>query len=385
MKNFTVKISISVLLMMVALNAGGQNKGTYQVVQAMLEATKPQCAFNPDMKASDLSAWQQGVSKAMAELMCHPAMPEQVDAECVKKEQLGGYSRELWRYSPLEGCEASFIVLKPDNISKATPAVMCIPGSGGTMEAMCDTVASRRNWAMKIVKEGFVVVAVENACAGTQEDEGLAPGNFDYDTPSRVLLELGWSWLGYTSYCQRQVLQWMRAQPYIRADRICVAGFSLGTEPMMAIGALEPDIYAFVYNDFLCNTQERAIVMNKNGDSQSREFPNSIRHLIPNWWKYFNFPDIVASFAPRYVILTEGGLDRDFNLVKRAYELSGYPERVEMHHYAKYSDPSSRSSMEELPHNIDRETYFNLVNVDPRNHYFKAEFILPWLKRIMND
>ena len=34
-------------------------------------------------------------------------------------------------------------------------------------------------------------------------------------------------------------------------------------EPMMVLGVLDKDIYAFVYNDFLCQTQERAVVMTK--------------------------------------------------------------------------------------------------------------------------
>ena len=36
--------------------------------------------------------------------------------------------------------------------------------------------------------------------------------NYDYDVVSRFLLELGWSWLGYTSYLDMQVLNWMKAQ-----------------------------------------------------------------------------------------------------------------------------------------------------------------------------
>lgn len=60
----------------------------------------------------------------------------------------------------------------------------------------------------------------------------------------------------------------------------------------------------------------------KNG---IRPFPNTIRHLIPNFWNNFNFPDIVAAIAPRPLILTEGGLDRDLNLVRKAYEITGHP------------------------------------------------------------
>lgn len=104
-----------------------------------------------------------------------------------------------------------------------------------------------------------------------------------------------------------QVLNWMKAQSYIRKDRIVISGFSLGTEPMMVLGVLDKDIYAFVYNDFLCQTQERAVVMTKPDKENRRPFPNSIRHLIPGYWRYFNFPDVVASLAPRPIILQREG------------------------------------------------------------------------------
>lgn len=175
----------------------------------------------------------------------------------------------------------------------------------------------------------------------------------------------------------------MKEQPSIRRDRIVVSGFSLGTEPLMVLGVMDKSIYAFVYNDFLCQTQERAVVMTAPDKRGRRPFPNSIRHLIPRFWNYFNFPDIVASLAPRPIIFTEGGLDRDLNLVRRAYEISGNPDGVEIHHYPKYANPENRKDVKSLPEGLDRTEYFDAVNVDGPNHYFKDELVLPWLDKII--
>lgn len=236
-----------------------------------------------------------------------------------------------------------------------------------------------------MVKEGYVAVAVDNAAAGEASDlECYDKGwNYDYDVVSRFLLELGWSWLGYTSYLDMQVLNWMKAQSYIRKDRIVISGFSLGTEPMMVLGVLDKDIYAFVYNDFLCQTQERAVVMTKPDKENRRPFPNSIRHLIPGYWRYFNFPDVVASLAPRPIIFTEGGLDRDFRLVQSAYAASGKPENAEFHHYPKFADKAVRKDVEHLDEGLDSKTYFEAVNVDPPSHYFKNELVIPWLRKVL--
>ena len=103
--------------------------------------------------------------------------------------------------------------------------------------------------------------------------------------------------------------------------------------------------------------------------------------MIPDFWRKFNFPDIVASLAPRPVILTEGGLDRDLDLVRAAYKMTGRLENVEIHHYPKYADPHSRTNIKALPEGLDRNEFYKLVNVDGANHYFKSELILPWLKK----
>ena len=174
----------------------------------------------------------------------------------------------------------------------------------------------------------------------------------------------------------------MKSRPEIDADRIIISGFSLGTEPMMVLGVMDPSIHAFVYNDFMCRTRERALVMNKPDDKGARPFPNSIEHLIPEFLTLFDFPDIVAALAPRPVICTEGGMDRDFGIISKAYSLAGAPGAFRFHHYAMFEDESMRQPLDTLPSGIDRATFFRLANVDPPHHYFKAEHVLPWLKEL---
>ena len=340
----------------------------------------------------------ENLKKAMEEIMCFPEVANQPAPRCISSEARDGYTLEKWEFYPLPQVVSSFLVLKPDNLTEKTPAVLCIPGHGRTKEGLAGEKGVYPKFterytnpkicmAKDMVQQGYVAVAVDNAATGESADlERLKHGgDYDYDIVSRFLLELGWSWLGYTSYLDMHVLQWMKEQPYIRKDRIVVSGFSLGTEPMMVLGVLDKDIYAFVYNDFLCQTQERALVMTKPNEDLRRPFPNSIRHLIPNYWKYFNFPDIVASLAPRPIILTEGGLDRDFRLVQAAYRDTGKPNNVKFYHYPKYANPENRKDVEKLEEGMDIKSFFQAANVDPASHYYKYELILPWLKDILKE
>lgn len=376
--------------------ADGRFFSTRGVVQYLMENTQPRLSFHEDFRRKQFTHWQQEVKNEMQRLMKHPCLNNLPAAKKISSVQREGYRSEKWELYPLPGCVTTFFVLIPDSLTEGRtfPAALCIPGSGGSKESLAgepDLVDKFRQrafpeknaMALHYVKQGLVAVAVDNPCTGEASDlESIAPMYYDYETPSRFLLEMGWSYLGYTSYLDMQVLNWMKTQSYIRKDRIVVSGFSLGTEPLMVLGVLDPSIYAFVYNDFLCRTRERALVMSVPDKKGYRSFPNSIRHLIPSFLCNFDFPDLVAALAPRPLICTEGGLDRDFQLVSRAYEIAGGKDNFTCYHYPKYADPSQRQNLKELPEGLNGETYFRLANVEPGQHYFKQELVIPWLEKI---
>lgn len=369
------------------------------VVHAMLKRTTPEYTFRHDFTKSEFKQWQQGVSRAMADVMQHPSMVGLPAPRRISSEQKEGYRVEKWESYPLPETVVPYLVLIPDKVDEKNPApaLMCIPGSGETKETAAgqpelnprfqeDEPLDRWIIALPYVKKGLVAVVVDNPGAGEASDlEGytIAP-NYQYEAVSRYLLELGWSYLGYSSYCDLHILNWMKQQSYINKERILVSGFSLGTEPLMVMGALDKSIYGFIFNDFLCRTLERAIVMTEPNKYGVRPFPNSIRHLIPRFWCKFDFPDIVASLAPRPIIFTEGGLDRDLNLVRKAYEIAGKKDNVSVFFYPKFSDPKNRQMIEHLPEGINRKTFFNLVNVDDPMHDIKSNLTIPWLVKLLN-
>ena len=363
-------------------------------VQNMLKNVTPTYAFNPSFTPAQFKKWQSGLRTAMKELM---HIPKQTDVQapvCVKTVQRDGYRIEKWESYPLPGSVVPFLVLIPDGVDAKhnVPGVLCIPGFGGSKEGLAGenegdyelTLSpkepiKKEAMALHYVKKGLVAVAVDNTSCAELSDNG----HFDYLNTSRFLLEMGWSYLGLTAYQDWNVLNWMKKQDFVKKDRIIVSGFSLGTEPLMVLGALDPSIYAFVYNDFMCRTLERILVMTKPDEKGARHFPNSIEHLIPGFLMQFDFPDLVAALAPRPVICTEGGIDRDFDLISKAYQIAGKPDNFTYYHYKKFADPKDRKQIDKVPEGVDLATYFNYANVDPKNHYFKAEWVMPWLKKIL--
>ena len=376
----------------------GRLQSSYAIAHHLLEDLKPQYRYHEGMTKKAFRRWQKGLRNAMEELMQFPKIKGQPSPKRISCQERKGYTLEKWEFYPFPQSVATFLVLKPNGITQRTPAILCIPGSGRTKEGLageagiCDRFSEDYHdpkvaMARDFVEQGYIAVAVDHAASGEMSDlEQYHMGkNYDYDVVSRLLLEMGWHWLGYTSYLDKLVLDWMKTQPEIDRKQIALSGFSLGTEPMMVLGVLDPEIHAFIYNDFLCQTQERALVMTMPNEKGRRGFPNSIRHLIPNYWKYFNFPDVVAALAPRPIILTEGGLDRDFRLIQSAYQVAGHPENMVFYHYPKFAEKDKRHDIEALPKGLNRDAFFELANVDPPMHYFKYKLILPWLKTVFHN
>lgn len=372
----------------------GRFQSSRGTVQYMLKRMKPTYAFDPLFTPVEFKEWQSGLRAAMKELMHFPEIADLPAPVRIKTVRRDGYRVEKWESYLLPGSVVPYLVLIPDGVDPGhkAPAVLCIPGFGGSKEGLAgenegdyDLISfpaesvKKNAMALHYVKRGLVAVAVDNPSCAELSDNG----HFDYLNTSRILLEMGWSYLGLSAYQDWNILSWMKELDFVNKDRLIVSGFSLGTEPLMILGTLDPSIYAFVYNDFLCRTLERILVMTKPDPKGIRPFPNSIEHLIPGFLTQFDFPDLVAALAPRPVICTEGGLDRDFDLIRKAYEISGKPDYFTYYHYKKFADPKDRKQIEKVPEGIDRDTYFNLVNVDPENHYFKEEWVLPWIDKIL--
>ena len=377
----------------------GRHVSSRGIVQVMMEEMQPACAFSPDMKAGDFPAWQAKVRAAMRKLMKHPKVKNSPAPKMLKSVQREGYRVEKWEAYPFSQAAVPFLVMIPDGVSDRAPApaVLCMPGSGQTKELLAGEPTldlskspdmhevSNNAMALHYVREGWVAVVVDNAGTGEIGDKQARGRVYsDDENLARYLLEAGWSWLGYTSYTDQSILNWMKKQAFVKKDRIVLSGFSLGTEPMMVLGILNPDIYAFVYNDFLCRTLERLQVMTQPNGRGGRPAPNGVRHFIPGYLSEFDFPDVVAALAPRPVICTEGGLDRDFLLIRKAYKLAGAEQNFTYHHQPKYAE-ADRWQGERLPLGMDRDTFFRYANVDPRNHFFKKDLVIPWLRRILTS
>jgi len=225
--------------------------------------------------------------------------------------------------------------------------------------------------AWHFARRGMIALAVDSP----------ATNETGSDLRERTPLALQAIWMGrsYESVSVFQkacLLQWLARQPYVDAGRIATSGHSLGAKPADILGVLYPNLVsAVIHNDFVCHWQERAVALNLND-------PGS-HQVVPGIFQWFDYTDLQASLAPRPLLFTEGGRARQVAKIRQAYELWGAGQQVELFHYEKYGDPTSRKLDDvELPVGITPEQYFAYAYVDPSLHRFRPHHAVPWLAKV---
>lgn len=114
-------------------------------------------------------------------------------------------------------------------------------------------------------------------------------------------------------------------------------------------------------------------------------FFNFICYLIFDFWKNFNFLDIVVVLVFCFIILIEGGLDWDLDFVRKVYVIVGIFDNVKIYYYKKFLDLDIWKNVEYLFEGLDCNEYFWMVNVDGFNYYFKLELVVFWLRKLLEE
>lgn len=318
----------------------GRHLSTRGFIQHLLRTTNPRLAFDPDFTRQESERWRLKVRTKLRALMDFPEVPPQPAPRKLWTKDREGYVLEKWEVYPEPGSVVPYLVLIPDGTTPEhpAPAVMCFPGSSGTKENLAGEPplhpsfstngrshdgwrhAERNQQAVQFAKAGLVAVAVDHPGNGELSDLAKYRGTTTDDrrTLARYLIDLGRDYIALSVFQKMQILEWLRARPFVDADRIALSGHSLGTEPLLVMAVLDPHIHAIVWNDFLCPNIERAKVSTKPNKSGVRPPANWLGHCVPEMWKWFDYPDLVAAFAPRPLILTEGGPTHSLNLVRQS-------------------------------------------------------------------
>lgn len=377
--------------------ADGRHNATLASFMDYLRAFKPALTFDENMTKEQFVPWQRAVRQKAEELLLLPPFTAQPEPKLLSSVQRDGYRVEKWELYPDDFSAVPFLMLIPDEASKASPLplVLCLPGSVFGKEFLADEppvngkagsfskYPERNKIAKQVVENGMIACAFDNPA--TAECALPIDATVDYGANARVhlchgLAQMGLCYAGISVFQKLCFLRFAKTLAYIDQNKIGVAGHSLGTTDAIFLGLLCDEIKAVVVNDFVGDDRERYVSVTEEDESQMTQNVGNW-HEVPGIYRWFARPDLCAALAPKFLALNESGSERHLERIRKAYALNGCEDRLQISYYPKYGDASTRTMHGTMPlYGLTDEAYFHWHYVDAPDHSFRGEPSMALLK-----
>ncbi|WP_408616165.1 dienelactone hydrolase family protein [Celerinatantimonas sp. MCCC 1A17872] len=163
-----------------------------------------------------------------------------------------------------------------------------------------------------MAKRGYVVLCVDALGWG---DRG--PMNYEQQQAlASNMFNLGRSLAGNMAYEDMRAFDFLRSRPEVDSKRVAIVGFSMGAYRAWQLAALRPQAVATVVDSWMGTYQGLMVPGNNVLRGQS-----SFYMLHPGLAKWMDIPDEAAIYAPKPMLIFNGGKDHLFPeaAVKDAY------------------------------------------------------------------
>ena len=223
--------------------------------------------------------------------------------------------------------------LKP---GERRPVIVCQHGLEGLPEDTMTEDPSTRAWAaykafaLRLAEEGFITFAPHNPYRGKDA----------FRTLQRKLNPLGLTLYSVINGQHQRILEWLKAQPFTRPDKIAFYGLSYGGKSAMRIPAVLKDYCLSICSgDFdewvrYCASTELPIA----GYMHANEYEIWEWNLA----RSFNYGEMAALIAPRPFMVerghddgcgTDAMVNSEYAKVRRLYAKLGLSERTAIEHF----------------------------------------------------
>jgi hypothetical protein len=215
------------------------------------------------------------------------------------------------------------------------PVVICQHGLEGLPEHCFEADPAGQGhgaykaFALRLAEQGYVTFAPHNLYRGMDAFRSL----------QRKLHPLGLSLYSVINGQHQRILEWLKAQPFTRSDRIAFYGLSYGGKSAMRTPAVLTDYCLSIcsgdFNEWVrkCATTDLPL---------SYVFTHEYEIWEWNLGGTFNYAEMAALIAPRPFMVERGhndgvGIDEwvnyEFAKVRRLYNKLGLGERAEIEHF----------------------------------------------------
>ncbi|RLE77438.1 MAG: acetylxylan esterase [Thermoprotei archaeon] len=274
--------------------------------------------------------WRLALKRKLAELLGGFRYPRRdLSPEVLKAEERDGYLMEKVVYWSDELTQVPAYVLIPEGLAGRAPAVVALHGHGRGKDEIVGMGGYQKDFALELVKRGLVVLVPDQCGFGERrEEDDVREGRSSCWKLSTWALMFGETAIGRRVWDAIKGLEYLASRPDVNGEAIGFMGISGGGTTALFASALDDRVKAVVVSGYL-NTFKDSIL--------------SIQHCIDNYvpgiLRYCEMYDVAALVAPRPMLVEHGTRDKIFPVeatrraverVRRAYELLGVPERLEV-------------------------------------------------------
>jgi dienelactone hydrolase len=283
----------------------------------------------PEGELDRVPSWRAGRRERLVELL--GPMPDAVPPrlETLESVECDGYRRDLIVFDSEATMSVPAYLLVPAGRTQPGPAVLACHGHGpGKSQAVGleFTDAPNSDYALQLVREGFVVLAPDLRCFGQRQDWN-PEDHYACDTNLVHAVMAGWNPLAQNVWDLQRCLDVLSDHPLVEADRLGMVGLSYGGTVTLFTAALDERVRAAVVSGYFSSWAEsHKMPWNMCGSQVAFGMLGRIEH-----------EDLGALIAPRPLLIESGTEDFLFPVaaavesVRRTrlvYEQDGADERL---------------------------------------------------------
>lgn len=280
----------------------------------ILSFTQPTHVSVPDFNVPEnVEIWnkqRQAIRDSLVMLMGQlPPRPKDTSVKILSRENKGEYILEKFEFDNGAGAIVPGYYLIPNNGKTQHPAIFYCHWHGGNYDLGKQEIFTTHHTpeipAEALIKEGYVVMAIDAYCFG--ERSGRGPGGpKEKGSQEEMSASKNQLWFGRSLWAMMvrddlMALEYLFTRPEVDRKRVAVTGISMGATRSWWLMALDERIKTGVAVG--CLTRYQDLI------SEQKLHAHGIYYFVPGILNYFDSEAIISLIAPRPILFMTGDED----------------------------------------------------------------------------